>query len=202
MRAVLSDAAESACGRIRSTLGVARLGASLTRGGARLEGTRAVLLADPRHGLVLPHMTSIAEEFSRELLLSCSAPHLDLGHPMRRDLWVRMENQNEGGWEEHIDCWKRWHSIRVKLCPQYRNLMTFVQARNAIMHGVGHLTRRQLRADGGESLRRDLKVVGISAVGTRLLIGDRALDACVEVACGYIAWLDMLVSEMNLERAA
>jgi hypothetical protein len=194
VRPVLSERAELASNRVMTTLAVGASSSLLElASGARLAGTEVVLLADPRHFLVLPHITAVAEQFSHALLIEASERQIDLTHPFRLELWKKAEQQAEGAWPEHIEAWKRWHNVRLRECPMFSRFDAFVEARNAIMHGLGNLTRRQLRKDGGRSLKEQLAKVGIQVQGTRLVVTPSSVKLSAEVSRDFIAWLDQAV---------
>src|SRR5690242_2343381 len=145
MRSVTSDRAE----RSRAELMFAwaahqqwRRARGVTTGG-RL---RARTASGQVEHLTLPHFAAVAEEFSRGVLVECSAP-LVPDHPLLRALWSAAEGQVET-WPGQERAWKEWHGITLKTEIAYRQLRAVVEARNAIVHGLGELTRRQLRQDG------------------------------------------------------
>jgi len=191
MRVVASEAAELAVGRVMTTLAMGRTGEGVwfQRVG-RLGGTTGVVLADPRHSMVLPHITAIAEEFSRRLLILCSLPHLDLRDRIHQDLWQRATSRAEGTWNAHREAWLAWHDLRLVDAPDYERLDGFVEARNAVMHGLGQLTRLQTQRDGGRATAAKLRAVGIILNGKKLVILPTVLDTCAATARGFIEWLD------------
>jgi hypothetical protein len=202
VRSVLSEAAEQACGRIFSTLaigGVTRTDRGLPR---RLEGPAAIVLADPRHSLVLPHIVAIVEDFSHQLLVYCTFPLLDLTHPFREDMWREAHERAEGNWSIHLEAWKKWHGVVCTASPHYEALMAFVDARNAIMHGLGRLTRRQLGKDGGKTTINRLATVGIGVRAGRVVLTHAAVRSCAETCRDYVEWLDESVREAGLPVAA
>jgi hypothetical protein len=138
--------------------------------------------------LTLPYFAAVAEEFSRAVLVECSAP-LVPDHPMLQALWVSAEGQAET-WPGQEKAWQDWHGIALKSEMVYRQLRTVVQARNAIVHGLGELTRRQLGSDGGRKVRKELATVGIRTSGRRLIIDDAAMKRSLAAARAFIFWLD------------
>jgi hypothetical protein len=139
--------------------------------------------------LTLPHLAAVAEEFSRAVLIEISEP-LVPGHPMLQKLWSRGESQTES-WPGQEEAWKDWHGIALRGTLQYRDLRPVIDARNAIVHGLGELTRKQLRGDGGREVRRSLARLGIRTSGRRIVVDDAAVRRCLDAATAFIAWLDL-----------
>jgi hypothetical protein len=116
------------------------------------------------------------------------------------DIWTRAETQAEGAWKEHIAAWKKWHGLNLREAPGFAALMAFVEARNAIMHGLGQLTKRQMRRDGGREVISKLSSVGIPVIARRLSIDDPVVDNCADTVRSYIHWLDLKVQTSGLDR--
>ena len=199
MRVVLSEAAEEAVARVMTTLSLGvTIGHRPGQPRGRMEGTRGVLLADPRHSMVLPHLTAIAEEFSHRTLVLCSLPLMDFDKAMHRELWSDASLKAEGSWGRHREAWFKWHGIQLTTAPDFPKFNAYIDARNAIMHGLGELTRMQTRKDGGKAVIQKLKSVGISMHGLRLVIAPSVLKECAHTARRFIEWLDTEVAKHNL----
>lgn len=140
----------------------------------------------------LPHLAAIAEEYSRFLLIKASTALLPPRNALLDDLWLRAEAQAEGAWPQHIDAWKKWHGVMVKQAPCYMRFMGLVEARNAVMHGLGHLTQRQLKGGQKQMVLSQLSAAGIVS-GTIILLDRTTLIRCADIAREYIRWLDLEV---------
>jgi hypothetical protein len=199
MRAVLSEPAEEAIARVMQTLAIAG-GQTHELGVGRLSGTRGTLLSAPLHSMALPHITAIAEEFSRRMLVLCSLPLMDLSKGIQQDLWEGALSRAEGAWGPHVAAWKNWHGLKVVEASSYQSLSAFVVARNSIMHGLGQLTRLQTHRDGGRKVIRQLELVGIHVNGIRLVILPGVLRKCADTAKEYISWLDLQTQAIGASR--
>jgi len=190
MRRVSSEQAEEAAARVMTTLayGQVVIGLDLPE---RLLPPRAMLLGDPRHSMVLPHIVAIAEEYSRALLVAGSEASMDPTMRLMLDLWNKDGRRRaEGPWPQHREAWKQWYDIDFTDCPDWLAVATFNEARNAIMHGLGRLTPRQLRKDGGKAIVEACALVGIVVRAGTLLISDSALVECARACRGFVFWLD------------
>lgn len=139
--------------------------------------------------LTVPYVAAVAEEFAHSTLLEASEPLVPRTHAILKQLWRRAEAQAEQ-WEGMADAWKKWHGINIRSEKRYQTLRGVTEARNAIVHGLGELTRRQIGADGGTAARARLARVGISTAGTRLFVDEESVRKCVQAARDFIEWLD------------
>ena len=125
-------------------------------------------------------------------------PQLDFSRKLHRDLWAGALSRAEGAWKSHVAAWKTWHGLNVGDAPAYERLGAFIEARNAVMHGVGQLTRLQTQRDGGARVIQKLGSVGIVLNGTRLVIVPSVLQTCAATAKEYVLWLDAAIQEQEL----
>jgi hypothetical protein len=194
-RAVPSLRAERSVREVRMTYGFLQWRwPTPARGRLRL-GAKPV--ASLEH-LVIPHMASIAEEFSRELLLDGTRALVPSAPAVLEVLWERAERDAEATWEKQTTAWKSWHGIDVRAANEYKVLEGVIQARNAIVHGLGELTRRQLGNDGGTAMKTRLASVGIPVVGRRLLIDAAAAARCSDIVVAYILWIDAAAAQRGV----
>jgi hypothetical protein len=197
VRAVPSAAAEESAGRVMVTLAFGLSGLDERSIPARLMPPRSQLLADPRYSLVLPHIVAIAEEFSRALLLVCSDPLVEAGAPLVKDLWKEGQKKAEGAWEQHRNAWRAWFGVDFNDCVAWQPVRAFSEARNAIMHGLGRLTRRQLSDDGGRAIAELCQQVGIRVRGGRIQVGEASVRECAQRCKEFILWLDEVAGPSN-----
>lgn len=141
--------------------------------------------------LILPRVVSIAEDYARNLLLEASEALVDTSHPMHLHIWIHAEERAESTWESIRTAWKEWHGVVVTQAPTHLAFSGFVEARNAIMHGLGELTRKQSRTDGAlaRTISR-LHHARLEVEGRRLVLGAESVDAAVDNSAGLVEWLD------------
>lgn len=187
-RVVFSQPAEESMARIKFTLAAELVLARSSKGTfGRLHRHVSAL---PGANLVLPHLVAIAEEFSRRLLFAVSDPLVTRDHPLRAELWRLAERQADSTWSRQQSAWKKWHGIDLKQFSGWDELCGFIDARNALMHGLGELTRRQLGADGGRSVRERMSAAGLVTSGRRLILDGASAGNCAAIAGRFIGWLD------------
>jgi hypothetical protein len=156
----------------------------------RLVGTEGVVASAPAEYLTLPNIVAVAEEFSRSSLIAAAESRLGRHDLLHLSLLELGEIQAEGSWEGVKKAWNAWFEIPLGDAPAYSRLDAYVSARNAILHGLGALTRKQVRTDGGRKVKGKLASVGISVVGDRLVLPFAAVEDCADVARAYVLWLD------------
>lgn len=141
-------------------------------------------------------MVSIAEDFARELLFEVSEPALvSPNGQMRDDIWLRTEEQVEMTWERIREAWKAWHQVDLRdltTFPMFPAFQGAVDARNAMMHGVGRLTRKQLRTkNGSQKYSNSMRAIGISTTTShQLVVGGAAVEAVRECVVDFVLRLD------------
>jgi hypothetical protein len=135
----------------------------------------------------LVRLIAIAEEFSYGLLLEVTDLKLPTDDRVTT-LWETHVDRETETWEQRIATWRRMHALSIPASPRYDVLFGFIQARNAIVHGLGSLTRKQLR-DRAKSVAR-LKAARITVAGDRLELNDRHVDGCADTVRAFIRWLD------------
>lgn len=118
---------------------------------------------------------AIAESFSVTRLLAI-APNLG--------------DRALNSWKKRYDEWGRvLGSTGLSGFEEWDALLGFVDARNAIQHGLGRLTAMQLEMYKEEVIAR-LQSAHIRRDGDRLLVRSVDVDRCFGICRDFIAWLD------------
>src|SRR5205085_11567759 len=90
----------------------------------------------PEHDAIL-RAVAIAEDFSLTRLVEATEDLL----PQKRvflELWRTEQKQSLETWPRRLDAWKRLHDVRIQAkFPARLQLLGFIEARNAIAHGLG-----------------------------------------------------------------
>jgi hypothetical protein len=96
----------------------------------------------------------------------------------------------DSSWPARVNAVKRWFSLDLRANPDFESFEKFIQVRNAIVHGNGSLTRRQLGKDGGAGLKGRLTTIGLSHDGNRLNVTDQVIDRCVTTCVNVLHLVD------------
>lgn len=134
-------------------------------------------------------LVAIAEDFVSTLLIELTERRLSPVQPLTQALWQAEIGRVDTTWERRVSAWTRLHGVDMKRdFSCFAELEGFIAARNAITHGLGELTRRQL-ADRANHARH-LAAAGIALENRRVIIGAANVDSCADVARALIRWLD------------
>jgi hypothetical protein len=92
-----------------------------------------------------------------------------------------------GSWQDLKKSYKDWLGID----EDWKAVERLAEARNAVAHGLGKLTRRQLRSE--QSVKSKLKVAGIMVEDNRIVLSDDSLAAAASACRDFIERLDLAV---------
>jgi len=142
----------------------------------------------------LLRLTSIVEAHVVHQLVQRIEPHF----PMPRtviieDIYLDAEDRAISSWPAMVTAYKKWLGINLRSCPNWESIQAMIDARNAVAHGVGELTRRQARKDLVQ-LRRLFSRIDINIDGTLLEISDKAVGSTSLAGRHFIVWLDNQLS--------
>ena len=122
----------------------------------------------------LVDFVAIAESFSVSRLLAI-APNISDGAL--------------SSWDKRNREWRRVGSTELSRFTEWDALLGFVDARNAIQHGLGRLTAMQLGRFKDQVIAQ-LQRAQIRRDGDQLLVRAVDVDQCFKVCRDFIAWLD------------
>ncbi len=94
-----------------------------------------------------------------------------------------------GTWKKREAAWLKRSVDLVKDYAGWLALMGFVEARNAIQHGLGTLTDQQLGKYKTETLAA-LAAAAIRLNGAALIIGTSDIARCDRICTEFVRWLD------------
>ncbi|MGH3712659.1 MAG: hypothetical protein ACRDT4_04250 [Micromonosporaceae bacterium] len=90
-------------------------------------------------------------------------------------------------WQEQKKSYKDWLGVD----EDWKAVERLAEARNAVAHGLGKLTRRQLRSE--QSVKSKLKGAGITVDDNRVVLTDDSLAAAASACRDFIERLDLAV---------
>lgn len=141
--------------------------------------------------VVIPHLVAIAEDFTRGLLIESVERQLPPEPELIWVFWGRVEEDVEGGWHRVFDALDQWYGINCRAAPSFQRLQGFIEARNAIVHGLGELTRKQTRTSKAERRTRSmLQTAGVPIVGKRVAPNDSTVESCGNTVTEFVSWVD------------
>lgn len=195
MRSVLTAQGEAAQGLIRAAVGALRLELRCDSLTGRLRRVRLVAGSVPSHRSYIfqsaaVRVVSIAEEYSRSSLINAVEARLPPANRLVARFWERVSADAESTWPQQAQAWNQWFEVNVQGSDAYKELQPYIDARNAIAHGLGSLTRKQLGGDGGAAVRKRLADAGIFVEGIRIVLDEVSVVEGSQRAAEYVGWLD------------
>ncbi len=120
----------------------------------------------------LVRLLSVAESFASQLLLR----EIDKAAARARSasinrIWEDAAIKGTSSWRDQQSAYVNWLGIK----EDWKAVERLAEARNAVAHGLGTLTRRQLRSEA--SVRNKLKEAGIALNGIQIVLSDAALSS-------------------------
>jgi hypothetical protein len=140
---------------------------------------------------MIPYLVAVAEDFVRSALVDRTEKTLPTSPPLVMTIWNQLEQDVERTWAAQERAWQDWYGVIWSKTPEYLHLEGYIEARNAIVHGLGRLTKRQTRTLGAETRTVNrLKQSDIRLDADRLIADDETVHGCAKAAVGFIGWLD------------
>ncbi|MGB8960896.1 MAG: hypothetical protein WCC38_02910 [Pseudonocardiaceae bacterium] len=90
-------------------------------------------------------------------------------------------------WRDQEKSYKDWLGVK----EDWKAVEHLAEARNAVAHSLGKLTRRQLRSE--QSVKSTLKAAGITVDDNRIVLSDDSLAAAASACRDFIERLDLAV---------
>jgi hypothetical protein len=143
-------------------------------------------------------MVSIVEHFAVRLTIDKLRDTLPSGPRVLADAISDINRRVEARWSDRLSAWRNWFGLDLSTDPDFAQLLGFVEARNAILHGRGALTRQQLASDAGRAVIGKLATAGIQVTLGRLQIGQAAVELCARASKKSILVLDERLGSAQL----
>jgi hypothetical protein len=152
-----------------------------------------------RHESILVRCVSIMEAHVHGQLVSRLAP---LAPPPRTDLverlYAQFEEKGITSWVETDDYFKKHvhKSVKIKTYSYWNQVDAVIEARNAVVHGLGRFTTRQVRRGVPKAIESHLKRLNfeITTDRARVLVTRGALEETAMLLRGYLEWLDHVLA--------
>jgi hypothetical protein len=133
-------------------------------------------------------LLSITESFTSQLLLREIDKVVARARSASIDsVWDDAAIRGTSTWREQQDAYINWLGVK----EEWKVVEQLAEARNAVAHGLGTLTRRQLRKEA--SVRSKLKAAGITLTGIRIVLSDAALASAATDCRDLIHRIDLAV---------
>jgi hypothetical protein len=142
-------------------------------------------------------LVSITEAFTAARLVELmSAQVPGTMSPPLADLYAREEISATSGWADMARRYKAWASkIELKNCDSHGTVLTLSEVRNAILHGLGALTKRQQRDPNLPKIVAEMKALGVDvSPNHELWVSTSTLTIAVRELRSFMESLDSKVN--------
>lgn len=193
---VVTAEAEEASALLFQTLGAHRTTVTALRRHrpARLPSGRVPDTEQIQCQSTLVRLLSITASFTSQLLLQEIDKIAARARSVAIDrIWDDAAVRGTGTWSEQKDSYANWLGVKV----DWKVVERLAEARNAVAHGLGTLTRRQLRKEA--SVRSKLKEAGITLNGIRVVLSDAALSSAASDCRNLIHRIDLAVQSRSAD---
>jgi hypothetical protein len=187
---VITVEAEDASALLFQTLGAHRTAVTALRSrpSPRLPSGRIPDAEQIQCQSTLVRLLSITESFTSQLLLR----EIDKAAARARSasidsVWDDAAIRGTNSWHDQRDAYRKWLGVK----EDWKVVERLAEARNAVAHGLGTLTRRQLSNEDG--VRTKLKAAGITLTGIRIVLSDAALASAAADCRDLIQRIDLAV---------
>lgn len=196
--AVLSPTGEVTVRQLMSTLAEHRR-SEATLSGHRAIGRLEVLPTDSvksraRREGVLVRVVTVTEAYvhgqlQRRLHPQAPSPRTTLVE----DLYGQAEDHATSSWDNAATFYKKYvGDTRIKQYPEWAKVNAVIEARNAVVHGLGRFTPRQIRRQLPASVAPHLIALkfDVNVAQARLHVTGEALETTTRLLRSYVEWLD------------
>lgn len=156
---------------------------------------------------VLVRSLSILESFVQGELINWLA--LLVPQPrtaLVEELYAQFEERGTMSWDSMATYFKKHvhHSIKLRGAADWDKVNAVIEARNAVVHGLGRFTVRQSRRGVSKQVVLPLEGLGfeVSKDGSRLLVTAAALESTVALLRDYMEWLDLALAGVKAETSS
>lgn len=190
---VLTLAAEASSGLLLRTLGAHRT--AVSRLPPRPVASRLGLVVDDRHQIqrqaTFLRFLSVTEAFAAETLLRhAEQAVLPSSHAIVRQIWAKAATSAISRWVDQEAAYKSWLAVTAA-DVNWKPMHQLAEGRNAISHGLGHLTRQQQR--DADSVKAKLSAVGVPLIAGRVVLDEVVLANAASQCRTFIAQIDVAV---------
>lgn len=195
VRAVLTEQGEDARAAAMVTLALYRrtercLAGTPRRARGRFSRLGRILSVEEPATSAVTRLVSIAEDYTRLLLERLIESSLGKESQIAQALLKRFPPRADESWEGMIEYLTGVFSLDVRGFRDYDALMGFIEARNAITHGLGRLTKKQMANES--RTRGRLKPAGLAVVANEIHLSAENVERCSKCVVSYVEYLDGL----------
>lgn len=136
-------------------------------------------------------LVTVAEMYAGEHLIESTEARLPDDELVLR-LWEKRSEQIVRDWRGRRDGWKDLFTLAWSYDSRPKQeLEAWILVRNIVTHGLGHLTRAQLRRGAVRAdVTKKLALIGVRLRGQDLVLNARNVERCARRITHFVHWLD------------
>ena len=120
--------------------------------------------------------------------------------PWSRSLYAEFEDKATGSWPAMADYFEKYVAKKIKIrngASPFAKVVPIIEVRNALVHGLGDFTARQLRGKGLQQTKQHLKALEFRLTTDELgvVVTPAALEESVLALSAYLEWVDGELSD-------
>ena len=157
--------------------------------------------AQHRREGVLVRCVTIVESFVAGQLIVRLAPQAPSPRAaLVEKLYAEFEDKGTGSWPAMEEYFTKYVKKDIKIrngASPFAKVGPIIEARNALVHGLGRFTARQVRGKGLQQTKQRLKVLkfGLTPDELGLIVTPAAIEESVSALRAYLEWVDGELSE-------
>lgn len=154
-----------------------------------------------RRESVLVRSVSIMESYVHGQLVNRLAPLAPAPRsPLVESLYAEFEDRGITSWQRTAEYFKNHvhSSLKIKSNPAWNRVEAVIEARNAVVHGLGWFTAKQSRRGVPKQVETHLKRLkfDIPNDGSRVLVTPDAVEETAKLLRAYLEWLDVQLTRV------
>jgi hypothetical protein len=142
---------------------------------------------------VLPPLVSIVEAYVDVVTSAIFRERTPSSDELIRRLVESAELLASNTWNERQNALERYHNIKLGQLARWSELNAAIDVRNAIAHGLGHLTPRQR----GCKAEKRIPQIGVAVSDGRIVLTHANLRRCRDVCIDFVNSLDEAVAQVT-----
>jgi hypothetical protein len=133
-----------------------------------------------RHANALVDLVAVVENFTSQRLLK---------------LRPNLTDNDVFSWEKRRTSWSGHANVDLmSIAPHWALLQGFIEARNALQHGLGRLTDFQLSSQRRDRVLENLRFANVPLIGDLVLVDAETVRTCRNSCADFILVLDNTAS--------
>jgi hypothetical protein len=152
-----------------------------------------------REGLLVRCVTIVESYVAGQLVVRLTPKAPSPRAALVEQLYAEFEDKGTGSWPAMGDYFSKYVAKDIKIrngASPFAKVGAIIEARNALVHGLGRFTARQVRSKGLQQTKQCLKVLkyDLTPDGSGVVVTHAAIEESVTALRAYLEWVDSELS--------